>query len=205
MTSDKVPATERFNAGIGSGERDRLLARVATLEAAPFVALAGLAATEEHRARILAIDPGPTQSAFVLLSHGKPVLFDKVPNEELLGWLKINRDSNRQVIIEWITVASVAGAEVYQTCRWVGRFEEAAGGAELLPRTEIKRHLFGKVNVKSADALVRRAMLDRFGGDGAKGTKAAPGPLYQLKADCWSALAVAVVWSELHPAGGPEQ
>jgi hypothetical protein len=165
----------------------------------PFTALAGLAVAEEQRPRILAIDPGPTKSAFVELNHsGKPVLFDKLPNEELLAWLKINPDSGRVVVIEWITVASVAGAEVYDTCRWVGRFQEAAGGAELLPRTEVKRHLLGRVNVKSADALIRRTMLDRFGGDSAKGTKAHPGPLYGFAADCWAALAVAITWAETH-------
>lgn len=175
------------------------------MTAAPFTALAGLAAELEQRQRILAIDPGPTKSAYVELVDGAPRDFGKIANEELLAQLRGGRANGQyaggefQVVIEWITVASVAGAEVYQTCRWVGRFEEAAGGAELLPRTEIKRHLFGKVNVKSADALVRRAMLDRFGGDGAKGTKAAPGPLYGFAADCWAALAVAIVWREQHP------
>jgi hypothetical protein len=151
--------------------------------------------------RILAIDPGPTQSAWVFLVDGEVKGFAKEPNQLLLDALRGNawNGGPTAVVIEWITVASVAGAEVYQTCRWVGRFEQAAGGAELLPRTEIKQHLFGKVNVKSADALVRRAMLDRFGGDGAKGTKAAPGPLYGFAADCWAALAVAIVWREQHP------
>lgn len=166
---------------------------------ASFAPFLGLAIEIEQRPRILGIDPGPTQSAFVLLNRsGKPILFDKVPNEELLDWLKINRDSARVTVIEWITVASVAGAETYHTCRWVGRFQEAAGRAELLPRMDVLQHLFGKRNVKSADALVRRAMLDRFGGDGAKGTKAAPGPLHGFHADCWAALAVAITWAETH-------
>ena len=64
---------------------------------------------------------------------------------------------------------------------------------------DVLLHLFGRRNVPKADALVRRAMLDRFGGDGAKGTKKAPGPLYGFHADCWAALAVAVTWSETHP------
>lgn len=167
---------------------------------APFRALAGLAQLDESRRMIFAIDPGPTKSAFVELLDGQVTDFAKIDNENLLDLIRDRRPRDRPtVVIEWITVASVAGTEVYQTCRWVGRFEEAAGGAELLPRVEIKRHLFGKVNVKSADALVRRAMLDRFGGDGAKGTKAAPGPLYGFAADCWAALAVGIVWREQHP------
>ena len=166
---------------------------------APFAALAGLAAVEESRQRILAIDPGPTKSAYVLTDESVPQqgYFGKIDNESLLSMLRRGFVVRPVVVIEWITVASVAGAEVYDTCRWVGRFQEAAGGAELLPRTEVKRHLLGRVNVKSADALIRRAMLDRFGGDGAKGTKAAPGPLYGFAADCWAALAVGLVWREL--------
>lgn len=150
--------------------------------------------------RILAIDPGPTHSAYVELVDGQPTATAKIPNEELLrlvyGW------EGDATVIEWITVASVAGAEVYQTCRWVGRFEEASGDvmrpAVLMPRSDVLYHYFGKRNVKSADALIRRTMLDRFGGDGAKGVKAHPGPLYGFSADCWQALGAGLAYWDQH-------
>jgi hypothetical protein len=58
----------------------------------------------------------------------------------------------------------------------------------------VKLHLCGSSRAK--DPNVRTALLDRFGGAGAKGTKAAPGPLYGIAADLWSALAIAVTWTD---------
>jgi hypothetical protein len=147
---------------------------------------------------ILAIDPGPTRSAYVVLTDGHPAAIGKLPNEEVL--VIADQWRGDVTVIEWITVASVAGAEVYQTCRWIGRFEQTSHvPVVLLPRMDVLFHLFGKRNVRKADALVRRSMLDRYGGDGAKGVKAHPGPLYGFHTDCWSALAVAIVYAEREP------
>lgn len=166
-------------------------------------AFAGMGQAAPVPGRIFAIDPGPTKSAYVLLEDGRPVAFAKLPNDVLLdglrgGFLPLGLGQPDIVVIEWITVASVAGAEVYDTCRWVGRFQEAVRPlpAELLSRMDVLNDLFGRRNVPKADALVRRAMLDRFGGDGAKGTKSMPGPLHGFAADCWAALAVAIVWAD---------
>jgi hypothetical protein len=146
---------------------------------------------------ILAIDPGPSRSAYVILADGQPTATEKLPNEEVLAIAENWRGD--VTVIEWITVASIAGAEIYQTCRWVGRFEQASAvPVVLLPRADVLAHFFGKRNVKSADSLIRRTMLDRYGGDGAKGVKAHPGPLYGFHADCWSALAVAITYADLH-------
>jgi hypothetical protein len=150
--------------------------------------------------KVLAVDPGPTRSAYVVLDdelpggHPSPESFGKVPNEEML---ELVQRWKGDVVIEWITVASVAGAEVYQTCRWIGRYEQASvGKAELFPRMDVLLHLFGRRNVPKADALVRRAMLDRYGGDGAKGTKKEPGPLYGFHTDCWQALGLGIAYWE---------
>jgi hypothetical protein len=144
---------------------------------------------------ILAIDPGPTMSAYVVLAAGQPYVTAKLPNAEVLA---IAADWRGDItVIEWITVASIAGAEIYQTCRWVGRFEQSSGvPVVLLARASVLHHFFGRRNVKSADSLIRRTMLDRYGGDGAKGVKAHPGPLYGFHADCWQALGVAVAYAE---------
>ena len=155
-----------------------------------------LSVTADVWAAILAIDPGPTMSAYVVLaSDGQPIVTAKLPNAEVLAIAAQWRGD--VTVIEWITVASVAGAEVYKTCRWIGRFEQASGvPVLLLARASVLLHFFGKRNVKSADALIRRTMLDRYGGDGAKGVKAPPGPLYGFHADCWQALGVAVAYAE---------
>jgi hypothetical protein len=90
------------------------------------------------------------------------------------------------------------GREVFDTCLWVGRFIEtaarAAYKADLVYRRDVKLHLCGQARAK--DANIRQALLDKFGGKAAQGTKATPGPLYGVKADVWSALAVAVTFSE---------
>ena len=145
--------------------------------------------------KILAIDPGPTRSAYVILADGQPTATEKLPNEEVLAIAAEWRGD--VTVIEWITVASIAGAEIYQTCRWVGRFEQASAvPVLLLPRADVLAHFFGKRNVKGADSLIRRQMLDRWGGDAAKGVKANPGPLYRFHADCWQALGVAIAHAE---------
>jgi hypothetical protein len=81
---------------------------------------------------------------------------------------------------------------------WIGRFVEAwRGSYTLMFRREVKLHLCGQARAK--DPNVRQALIDRFGPGREKaiGTKKQPGPLYGVSADVWSALAVAVTWSEL--------
>jgi hypothetical protein len=64
----------------------------------------------------------------------------------------------------------------------------------LLPRRAVKLALCGDSRAK--DANIRQALIDRFGGkDAAVGRKAAPGPLYGISRDVWSALAIAVTYS----------
>jgi hypothetical protein len=95
------------------------------------------------------------------------------------------------------------GAEVFETCVWIGRFAERwqhAYGYEHVPprmvyRREVKLHLCG--SSKAKDPNVRQALIDKWGGkDKAIGKKASPGPLYGLTGDCWAALAVAVTAAE---------
>jgi len=63
-------------------------------------------------------------------------------------------------------------------------------------RKRVVRHLTG--TMKGGDVNVRAALIDRYGGIGGKeaaiGTKASPGPLHGVKADCWAALGLACTW-----------
>ena len=87
------------------------------------------------------------------------------------------------------------GKEVFQTVRWIGRFQQAfrdPEAARLVYRKEVKLHLCGTARAK--DPNVRAAIIDRFGPgkDIAIGRKSSPGPLYGVSGHAWSALAVAM-------------
>lgn len=150
---------------------------------------------------ILAIDPGNEYSAWVVYdtSHGGCVgLFGKEPNTTLLAAIQNIAFGVDRVVCEMIACYGMAvGKEVFETCRWIGRFEQAAHGLapfSILYRQDVKLHLCGQVRAK--DPNVRQALIDRFGGKAAIGKKKTPGPLYGVSGDVWAALGVAVTWAE---------
>jgi hypothetical protein len=150
--------------------------------------------------RLLAIDPGPTESAIVFYNpDGKrPAWWEKVPNVEILDHLDFARD--RTLAIETLACYGMAvGAETFETAYWIGRFIEhwAYTGVEprRVLRRDVKLHICGDTRAK--DANVRQALIDRYGGKAkAVGLKATPGPLYGMTGDCWAALAVAITAAE---------
>ena len=93
--------------------------------------------------------------------------------------------------------AVAVGATVFDTCRWVGRFEEAwkrlygVHTFQLVPRRQVKGYVCEDSRAK--DANIRAALIDYYGPGkrAAVGLKAAPGPLYGFRADMWAALGVA--------------
>ena len=147
--------------------------------------------------RVLAIDPGSQQSAYVVYDAdtAKPLLWDKVPNEELLAYLD-EGDVDTMAIEMVASYGMAVGATVFETCVWAGRFIERWPNKLRMParvyRREVKMHLCGTARAK--DANIRQALIDRYGPgkEKAVGLKASPGPLYGMKSDCWSALAVAI-------------
>lgn len=150
--------------------------------------------------RILAIDPGSEQSAWLLWDKdsGSVVAFSLLSNEDLLESVRNGRSAADVVVIEQIESYGMAvGREVFATVHWSGRFTEAARPTPVvqLPRRAVKLAICGDSRAK--DANIRQALLDRFGGkDTAVGTKRARGPLYGIKSDLWAALGVAVAWTE---------
>jgi hypothetical protein len=143
---------------------------------------------------LLAIDPGPLESAYVLLDdHGVPIRWEKMPNASLLAMLPTFTTASALVIEMVASYGMPVGAEVFETCVWIGRFIERWGDDyRLIYRTDVKLHLTNQRRAK--DANVRQALIDRYGPGKARavGLKASPGPLYGLTGDCWAALAVAV-------------
>jgi hypothetical protein len=157
--------------------------------------------------RVLAIDPGTTQSAWVLLDpHEDPpriLLKGITENNTFLGMLRLGSLNAMEAVIEQVEGMGMAvGKETFETVFWTGRFFEALETqpetfrVHRLTRRAVKLHLCGSSRAK--DPNVRRALIDRYGSDEkeAKGTKKEPGPLYGVAKDEWAALAVGVTFLE---------
>lgn len=150
---------------------------------------------------ILAIDPGPTASGWCLYKNRKVIAAGKMENNQLRAYLK-TRPGQELAIEKIASYGMPVGEDVFTTCIWVGRFIEAwvfPCRVKLVPRKDIKLHLCGTVQAK--DANIRQALIDKFPPTGCGkirqiGTKLKPGPLYGIKYDAWSALALAVTVSE---------
>lgn len=150
---------------------------------------------------ILGIDPGTTESGFVMMENGAITDCGVVSNDWLLSkiavWDKLTEPHKimgdpreRVLVIEMIASYGMAvGKEVFETCVWIGRFMQASVTARVIrvPRLDVKLHLCHDSRAK--DANIRRALIDRLG---PPGTKKAPGPTYGIKSHAWAALAVAV-------------
>jgi hypothetical protein len=145
---------------------------------------------------LLAIDPGPVESAYVFMRDGKVGEFGKVPNCELLDALREDLGSTQLVIEMIASYGMPVGAEVFETCVWIGRFMESFGAdrCDRLTRVAIKSHLCH--SAKAKDGNIRQALIDRLG---PPGTKKSPGETYGISGDVWSALAVAVTWMDKNP------
>jgi hypothetical protein len=151
--------------------------------------------------KILAIDPGNEQSAWCTFEDGTPRAFLKEPNQTLLTRMALADFRGYDLAIEMVASYGMpVGREVFETCVWIGRFVQEWHSARLgnytfVYRKDVKLHLCGQSRAK--DANIRQALIDRYGGrDKAIGKKSAPGPLYGISADVWSALAVAVTYAD---------
>lgn len=156
--------------------------------------------------RLLAIDPGPEESALLMFDDGVPTKWQKLPNNAALVTLESWGREPHGLAIEMVASYGMAvGAEVFETCVWVGRFLECwiqlrrrakyPALWERVYRRDVKLHLCNSARAK--DANVRQALIDRYGGkEKAIGKKATPGPLYGISGDCWAALGVAITAAE---------
>ncbi|CAA2106073.1 hypothetical protein [Variovorax paradoxus] len=152
---------------------------------------------------ILAIDPGTTQSGWVIYGDGRVHDSGVMPNREMVTWLATREDSGVRLAIEMIASYGMAvGREVFETCVWIGRFKQAwhsPDTVQLVYRKDVKLHLCG--TTKAKDPNVRQALIDLFPAVGGGktpqiGTKSQPGPLYGVSSHAWPALGVAVTVGE---------
>lgn len=143
--------------------------------------------------KVMAVDPGPVLSAYCVFDGERVLDAGKLPNEELLPILEAY---SGPLAIEMIASYGMAvGAEVFETCVWIGRFLQVSKGFVVrVPRLKVKLHLCH--SPKAKDANVRQALIDRLG---PAGTKKSPGPTFGLSGDMWAALAVAAWFHDTLP------
>lgn len=148
---------------------------------------------------ILAIDPGSTQSAFMLMDREtyRPILFGKENNDYVLDRVKCTVDGIDLAIEMIASFGMPVGAEVFDTVFWIGRFWEASNSSnkKLIYRRDEKLNICG--TTKANDATIRQALIDRFAPgvkNHGKGIKRNPGWFYGFAADMWQAYAVGVTY-----------
>lgn len=149
--------------------------------------------------RIHAIDPGTKQSGWVLFSGEKVEDSGVADNHDLLRWVQADKESDLLAIEMVASYGMAVGREVFETVRWIGRFQQAwrdPEAVQLVYRKEVKMLLCG--TTKAKDANIRQALLDLFPATGGGkcpqiGTKALPGPLHGVSSHAWPALGVAMV------------
>ena len=157
-----------------------------------------------NRPLVLAIDPGCTQSAVVAYrADGQIRDSYLLPNMDVLARVREHAADDGDdycgvLAIEMVACYGMAvGAEVFETCVWIGRFVEAWGRTWTeVYRKDVKLHLCN--SMKANDSNIRQRLIDIYGGqEKAIGKKKTPGPLYGIKGDIWSALAVAVTYTDM--------
>ena len=168
---------------------------------------------------ILAIDPGTTESAYVLLVDEIIEKFGKVLNADMLPIIESikGRHDSICVIEEVRSYGMAVGQEVFRTVFWTGMFAREWGedGLRFLGRKQVVIHVCGQPKAK--DANVRQAMLDRWGpakvervthGTDRKGkpttkTVKVDGPTAGISKDVWAALAIASMTLDYYTKGWP--
>lgn len=126
--------------------------------------------------RILAIDPGSTESAVVCYDNGDILWKAKLPNvammRQVLSW---EWKAEAHLAIEMPACYGMAvGKTVFETCRWVGIFQHAFGLQHThlvyrkAPNKEegiegVCMHLCK--NNRASDPNIRQAIIDLYGGE----------------------------------------
>jgi hypothetical protein len=161
---------------------------------------------------VIAVDPGDEFSAWMIYDMVKqrPIEWaDEEPNQQLRKTLT-NCGAFECAIEGMQSFGMPVGADVLETCVWIGRFIESWSrkmGSEpaILYRKDIKHHLCG--SIKATDANVRQALIDRYGPGRSRaiGTIRNRGPLYGITGHVWSALAIAVTYVDTGRVAGKSE
>ena len=164
-------------------------------------------------AKILAIDPGNEYSAYVRYDTETQTVGEKgkVLNEILLASVERTETSDVMAIEMPACYGMAVGRTVFDTCRWVGIFQQAFIRKSYLVYRKAQNKEYGIDSVcmhicknnRAKDSNVRQAIIDRYPATGGGktpqiGTKSQPGPLYGVSKDVWAALAVAITFAETY-------
>lgn len=147
--------------------------------------------------QIIGIDPGPVESGYCIIDPSDEWLLTVekcgvAANVVILEMLVCEAMSTDLAIEMIASYGMPVGSEVFETCVWIGRFIQ-----QFIPYQKDIVHRYTRIDIKNhfchssraKDAHIRRALMDRFGGDASikKG-----GALHGVKSHAWPALAVAV-------------
>ena len=160
--------------------------------------------------KVLGIDPGTTETAWVIYESTTGAVLDKAKEVNELVHQRLVTMEYEDLAIEMMQCFGMAiGYSVLETCVWIGRFMQTA--EDLGHKT---KYIYRKGDVcshlchsgKASDSNVRRAVMDRYGATGGGktpevGTKKVPGPLYGVAKDMWSALAIAITYHDKYIKG----
>ena len=170
---------------------------------------------------LIAIDPGTTESAYVMMRPDYSIISAaKVVNEGLRQLIMLGGAD--EMIIEVMEARTLnvgkgqrdmppqkIGDETYETCYWIGRYMECAERlgmpvhrikrqqekSTLIPSKKNKLPPLPEWAGKGADAQIRAALVQRFAKHdtkNGKGTAACKDVFYGFKSDMWNAYAVGV-------------
>ena len=154
---------------------------------------------------IMAIDPGTTESAYVIADREtlKPVLFDKIENSSLLGDIAAMIDDNHveAVGIELMQSYSMGvGKSTFETCYFIGRLQERIVQnthiANIVPIYRSDEKMLTVGSMRANDHAMRLFLIDKFAKfdfKNGKGTKKNPDWFYGFAKDMWQAYAQAYV------------
>ena len=145
---------------------------------------------------IVAVDPGPNESAYTGWDGEKIRGFAKERNDFFLRpGFEGAFPSHAILVLEKVCCYGMpVGAEVFETVFFSGRLAQLWSShiVQRVPRKDVKLHLCG--NARAKDSNIVQALKDRFGD---KGTKSNPGFFYGFSKDVWQSFALAVTYFDL--------
>lgn len=145
---------------------------------------------------VLAIDPGPVQSAYAVIRRKDLYVedFGILENKKLIDTMQyVCQDVNIDIAVEMIASYGMAvGATVFETCVWIGRILQSLDPHSLrstrVYRKDVKMNLCGATKAK--DANIRQAIIDRYSALHGDNCTKKNGMLYKVSKDVWAAIAV---------------
>lgn len=147
---------------------------------------------------IVAIDPGEKKSGYVIVNNSQLIESGVFLNNRLIERLSIMSEPDILGIEAMSSYGRRVGENVFNTCIWIGRFQQTWYDPEsvhLIKRKTVVNNITG--NPKSGDSQVRRSLLRLYEPTGGGkipevGIRKQPGPLFGISTHAWQALAVAL-------------